>query len=122
MEEKIAKIERVFLGREDHGIFTCIVSFNYGNSGQSGGMYALDEPDHESEPFRRRGTAFGMEFVIRLIDAVGVREFSELADKTVIALIDERGMVAGLKPLPTESGKEFIFKDLADEYFEKQHV
>jgi hypothetical protein len=31
-------------------------------------------------------------------------------------------MVAGLKPLPTESGKEFIFKDLADEYFEKQHV
>jgi hypothetical protein len=102
--EQIAKIRAVRLGWEDHGIFTCMVDLDYGGSGQGAGGYCLDEPRHgeDGEFIGRFGTAFGMEWIIRLMRAVDARDFSKVQGRTVIALRDEgyNGRVRGIKPLP----------------------
>lgn len=118
--EQIAKIESVSLGWEDHGIFTCMVHLNYGGSGQGAGGYSLDEPrrDGEGEFIGRFGTAFGMQWIMNLMQAVGVTDFADLKGRTVIALRDEgfNGAVRGIKPLPTETGETFIFDELTMEF------
>lgn len=118
--EQIAKIRNVKLGWEDHGIFTCRLDLDYGGSGQGAGDYCLDEPRHtaDDEFIGRFGTAFGMEWIIRLMRACGVDDFSKVKDTTLIALRDEgyHGKVVGLKPLPTERGESFIFDELAQEF------
>jgi hypothetical protein len=120
--EQIAKIRSVKLGWEDHGIFTCMVDLDYGGSGQGAGGYCLDEPRHaDGEFIGRFGTAFGMQWIIRLMRAVGVEDFSQIKGKTVIALRDERddgynAKVVGLKPLPFEKGEEFLFEELSIEF------
>lgn len=114
-EERIAKIAGVRLGWEDHGIFTCMVDLDYGSSGQAAGGYALDSQPLPGER-DRRGTAFGMQWVQRLMRAAGVGQFHQVQGRTVIALIGENGRVAGLKPLPTEGGTPFVFADLAAEH------
>ena len=119
--EQIAKIGGVSLGWEDHGIFTCMVHLDYGGSGQGAGGYGLDEPrrDGEGEFIGRFGTAFGMEWIARLMRAAGVNDFSDVKGRTVIALRDGDGWgakVVGLKPLPTESGEPFIFEELSREF------
>lgn len=119
MFERIAKIKRTALGWEDHGIFTCVLHLDYGGSSQSAGVYAMDEYDEEAR--RRRGTAFGMDWIIRTMEAAGVTEWSKIAGRTVIALSESHGgLVLGIKPLPTEPGKTFMFKELSDEHFSKE--
>lgn len=119
--EVIAKINSVRLGWEDHGIFTCMVDLEYGGgSGQGAGGYCLDEPRHADGEFMGRfGTAFGMEWIIRLMRACGVDEFSQIKGRTVIALKsgdDWGAKVVGIKPLPTEKGETFVFEDLSMEF------
>lgn len=118
MREQIAKIERTTLGYEDHGIFTCVLHLNYGSSAQGAGTYALDAYDEDAK--RRTGTAFGMEWIMRVMSACGVDEWSKVRGRTVLALFDEDGLAAqvvGIKPLPTERGEAFMFKELAAEHF-----
>src|SRR5690348_5448746 len=118
--EQIAKIRHVKLGWEDHGIFTCQLDLDYGGSGQGAGGYALDEARKggNDEHIGRFGTAYGMEWIIRLMRACNAQDFSEVKGKTVIALRDEgyHGRVRGIKPLPTERGESFIFDELAIEF------
>lgn len=118
--EQIAKIMAVKLGWEDHGIFTCTVHLDYGGSGQGAGGWALDEPrrGEDNEFIGRFGTAFGMEWVIRLMRAAGVKDFSDVHGRTVIALREEgyNGRVRGIKPLPTERGEPFLFDELVLEF------
>src|SRR3954447_13327238 len=118
--EQIAKIRAVRLGWEDHDIFTCMVDLASGGSGQGAGGYSLDEPRHGEggEFIGRFGTAFGMEWIIRLMRAVDVRNFSKMQGRTVIALRDEGfgGRVRGIKPLPTEKGEPFLFDELSLEF------
>lgn len=118
--EEIAKIERTTLGYEDHGIFTCMLHLNFGGGGQGAGGYSLDAPTHDADGnfTGKVGTAFGMEWVIRAMNACGVREWDEVKGRTVLALRDpDGGQLLGIKPLPTEKGKPFIFADLAAEFF-----
>lgn len=114
--EQIAKIRSVSLGREDHGIFTCMVQLDYGGSGQGAGGYSLDAPRHDEEGkfTGRTGTAYGMDWIIRLMDACGVDDFAEIKGRTVLAIREEgfHGRVLGLKPLPTERGTPFMFDEL----------
>lgn len=119
--EQIAKIERASLGWEDHGIFTCMLDLNYGGSGQGTGGYALDEPrrDGEGQHIGRFGTAFGMEFIIRVMRACGVQDWSKVTGRTVLAIResdDYHARVVGIKPLPTERGEPFIFAELSAEF------
>lgn len=93
MEERIAKIKSTFLGIEDHGCFVAGLELDYGNdSGQNTGLHILE----------------GLK---RTISACGVETWEQIRGRTVIALIGDNKMVKGIKPLPTESGKQFIFTD-----------
>ena len=112
--EKIAKITDTLLGYEDHGIFTVILTLEYGGgSAQGAGMYSLDQYDKETK--QRYGTAAGMDFIIGIIRACGVDQWEKIKGRTVVAIMDRDddwgGKVIGLKPLPTEGGKEFLFTD-----------
>lgn len=115
MNEKIAKITKTMLGYEDHGIFTAWLDLSYGSSGQGAGGYSLDTPiqDENDKFLGRVGTASGMDFIIGIIEACGVQKWEDVAGRTVIALTDSDdewgGKVIGIKPLPTEPGKEFLF-------------
>src|SRR5438045_1865374 len=105
--ETIAKITGAFLGWEDHGILTCTLTLDYGGSGQGTPGYGLDEPrqDAAGKHIGRFGTAFGMEFVARLMRACGVNQWDAIKGRTVIAIRDGEGwngLVRGIKPLPTE--------------------
>lgn len=112
----VAKVERTTLGYEDHGILTCFLHLSYGTGGAQGaGGYALDEYDKTLE--RRVGTAYGCEFLIRLMRACGVDEWSKLKGRTVYAVRDGDGFgatVIGIEPLPTEPGEAFMFADLKE--------
>lgn len=118
--EQIAKIRRVKLGWEDHGIFTCSLDLDYGGSGQGAGGYGLDEPrkGEDGEHLGRFGTAYGMEWIIRLMRACNAEDWRDVEGTTVIALRDEgyHGRVRGIKPLPTEQGEPFIFDELSLEF------
>lgn len=115
MIEQIAKIRSVRLGPEDHGIFTCIVDLDYGGSGQGAGMYAFDQYNPETK--EREATAFGLQWIMRLMQACNVTDFSEIAGTTLIALREDgyHGKVIGFRPLPTGGGREFLFSELSHE-------
>lgn len=89
METKNAKIRSTMLGVEDHGIMTCSISLDYGGMVQGFGGYGFDEPHKtEAEPFGRRGTAYGCEFIRRVLVVVGVDCWEDLKGKHVRAVID----------------------------------
>ena len=119
MQKEIAKIERTALGTEDHGIFTAHLFVNYGGSRQGIGGYALDEwVGPRSSEGRRVGTAYGMEFVARIIRACGVRSWEEVAGRTIFVLRESdqwNAKVLGIENLPTEPGERFVFEDLLSE-------
>ena len=117
-EERIAKIKSADIGWEDHGILTTFIDLHYGGSTHQGVPgHCLDAPSPERSYQRsdRVGTAYGLTFLMRIMDACGVDRWSKVPGRTVVALVRD-GMVAGLKPLPTESGEEFIFADLTAQF------
>ena len=72
MEIKNATITSVSLGKEDHGIPTCFVQLDYGDCGvQSFGGWDL--------------RYYGIDFIVQLLDTIGVREWNDLVGKNVRA-------------------------------------
>lgn len=113
MHEAIAKIESTHLGYEDHGIFTLLLNVNYGGSGQSIGFHSLDNPSPTGKG--RVGTRYGMEYIMRVMSACGVSKWEDVKGRTIIVLKRDNSWhseILGLKPLPTENGKSFLFSDL----------
>lgn len=117
--EQIAKVERTFLGFEDHGLFTLTLSLDYGGSGQGAGMACLDSPvkDESGRFLGREGTKLGHDYIIGVIKAFGVDSWEQIKGRTVIALREPgyNGSVVGIRPLPTEPGTEFIFASVFPE-------
>ena len=108
----VAKITGTFLGIEDHGIFTWYLELDYGHSSQAAGTHMLSYTDREKGFM---GSLKGIESLKKVLSACGVDSWEKLKGRTIYALKnddDEYGLVQGLAPLPTERGKEFIFKDL----------
>lgn len=103
MIEKIAKIENTMLGFEDHGIFTAFLNVRYGeNTHQGVGGYSL-------------GGQHGLEFITRVIRAVGVEKWEDLKGRTIMVLFEDDSWSAlpvGIKNLPTEKGSTLIFKEV----------
>ena len=78
---KNAQIKSTMLGYEDHGILTCSICLDYGDSsGQSFGGYTLDAPrkDPAGKFLGRFGTAYGAEFIAKILNTVGVQTWEEL--------------------------------------------
>lgn len=69
MEEKNARIEKTFLGIEDHDLFTFYLTLDYGNSGQGAGGYVLS------------GKSF--EIIRKILEIVKVDEWEELPGKHI---------------------------------------
>ena len=114
VEQKIAKITHTTFGWEDHGILTCVLHLDYGDAGRQGaGTYCLDSYNKRLK--EREGTAFGLEFLMRCMEAAGVREWEKLPGRTVYAWA-EHTKVHGIGPLPTEPGRKFMFSELTDKY------
>lgn len=118
MHKEIAKIESTSLGTEDHGIFTAMLRVNYGGSSQSIGGYSLDEYDPDLK--RRVGTAFGLEFIKRVLGVCGVTEWEKIKGRTIFVLRQSEGFgakVLGIASLPTEGNETFLFQDLVKEFY-----
>lgn len=89
METRNAVIESTKLGPEDHGIFTAYLTLNYGGSGQGFGGYALDRHNgNRGASSERVGTAYGMEFIRRVMATVGVEKWEDLKGKHVRARME----------------------------------
>lgn len=79
-----AQIESTMLGYEDHGILTCYLHLKWGARGQGFGGYALDKHNGERNlKSRRLGTAYGCEFIARIMQTVGVEKWEDLKGKFV---------------------------------------
>jgi hypothetical protein len=109
--ERIAKIDRTFLGIEDHGILTAILHCFYGGSGQGVGGYALDGKPPGHGEHRAPSSECGR-WVSGVLRACGVDSWEKVAGRTVIVICDGEGFQArpiGIRPLPTERGETFMF-------------
>lgn len=111
-QQIIAKVEDTFLGYEGHGILTASLVLSYGDcSHQATPQFGFDSWNEDER--RRIGTAYGCEFIARLIRACGVDSWEKVKGRTIFALkTDEFGLIKGIQNLPTEPGERFVFDDL----------
>jgi hypothetical protein len=120
-----ALIERTHLGFEDHGIFTAWLTLDYGSSGQGAGMMCLDQPTPR-EPggaFGREGTAYGLDWIIRALETVGVSTWEEVRGKRVYALKPvghEWDLVRGLASIDRPRERMFLFEPHAAAWKERE--
>lgn len=112
----IAKATSVSLFREDHGILTLSVGFDYGDKGAQGlGLVSLDYRDSETN--RHVGTEWAIEYITSVMEAFSVDALEKIKGRTVYVLHREDDRyIAGLEPLPTERGTRIVFGELFDRY------
>lgn len=84
------------LGYEDHGIMTIYLTLDYGGTMQGFGGYALDvysEEDKERLPSKALG-----EWVMNLLDIVGVNKYEDLKGKYIRVELEEgwNGKILGI--------------------------
>jgi hypothetical protein len=120
-----ALIEGTHLGYEDHGIFTAWLTLDYGGGSQGAGMMCLDRPaSREADGDRRReGTAYGLDWLIRALETVGVSTWEEVRGKRVYALKPvgrEWDLVRGLASIDRPRERLFLFKPHAAAWKERE--
>lgn len=109
---EIAKITKAFLGFEDHGILTIMLSLDFGGSGQGAGGYALGRRPSRSDS-DLQGISLDQAKELQrqiggVLEACGVDSWDKVQGRTILAHRGNLGIDA-IKPLPTESGREFRF-------------
>lgn len=115
-DRTIGKATRASICREDHGILTVDISFDYGSAGQGIPGFALDGWDKDEE--RRVGDKRSIEFIAAIMDAFGVDRWEDIKGRTVHVLHEKGksgfggGLIVGIEPLPTERGTRVIFADV----------
>lgn len=65
IEVKNARIESTHLGKEGHGIMTCMIMLDYGGAGQGFGGWSL-------------GGEWGMEYINKVLEVTGVECWEDL--------------------------------------------
>lgn len=100
---RIAKVKDTFLGYEDHGILTIMLSVDYGGSAQGVGLYDLGSDSRDAKPGEWDRWIKGV------LSACGVSQWEKIKGRTIMVLI-EGGLPQAIGPLPTEYGKPFWFK------------
>lgn len=118
------QIESVRLGKEDHDIFTFCLMFNFGGNSQGFMGYTLDDPLLEHGEFvRRRGSASGMDLIIRIIGALGVDSWEDIKGVRAWALfetIEYSSPIIGVRALAGEHSedlKPLVIKEWKQEWF-----
>lgn len=116
-EGQIGTIGSTRLGYEDHGILTASIDVKGDGWGVGVGGFCLDEPAERGN-FKagRRGTAYGLDHIIRLMETVGVDRWEKLPGQQVIVLYEGRagwgGRSIGLAG--TTNDKVLILRKHAD--------
>ncbi len=75
-EIKNAIIESTSLGKEGHGILSCMIHLNYGGAGQGFGGHGFDEWDASQK--KRIGCAYGMRYLARILEVLEVDTWEKL--------------------------------------------
>ncbi len=75
-KQKNACIQSVSFGMGDHGHMSLMLHLDYGGSSQGFGGYSLDTYDTDRK--RRVGTAWGLEWIMQLMETLKVTDFSQL--------------------------------------------
>jgi len=117
-EPQLGVITKVTLGMEDHGIWTFFLFFDFGGSGQGFGGFCLDEWHAESN--RRLGTAAGMDAMMRICYAAGVREWSDLSGRSMFVEREGgwNGSIIAIEAPPfIKGGGRFSVKEWRDAWF-----
>jgi hypothetical protein len=115
---QIGVIKSTRLGYEDHGILTASLGIEWKGGGVSVGGFCLDEPkDREARDYSRRGTAYGLDYIIRIIETVGVDKWEDLIGKQVVVLFEGRSMLGSQSvgiASTTDDDKVLILKEHAE--------
>jgi hypothetical protein len=80
-----AKIDSTHLGSEDHGITTAFLHCSWKGGAVGVGGFCLDVSTGKPD-YKRRGTAYGLDHILRLMETVGVNRWEDLPGKQVIVL------------------------------------
>ena len=115
-ERELGKITNTMLGKEDHGIFTFVLYFDFGDSGQGFGTYRLDKYNKKKE--EAEGSAFGLEAIMRVLEAVGVDTWEELPGNEMWVIRDESKMIRAIEApkYRKSAGRRFDIRELAEKY------
>jgi len=100
VKKELGRIDRVFLGIEDHGIFALSFGVDFGGSGQSIGAFNL----------QYNGS---WRFVRDFLDLFGVYDIQDIKGKTVFALYDSElnnSLIRGFETPKFEGGRTLIFQ------------
>lgn len=113
-QAELASVESTHLGYEDHGIGTAILTFT------GPGWRQANEPrglsDYDKETKRQRGTAYGFDVVLRVIEVLGVDAWEKIAGKRVYVLrVDGRGPIVGIAN-PDKPERHLLFKPHAESF------
>jgi hypothetical protein len=116
---QLATIRRTTLGYEAHGILSSSLHCEWKGGGISVGGYCLDQPkDRDGRDYSRMGTAYGLDFVIRTIETVGVESWEKLTGSSVIVLFTEPNswgsMASGIAGIHND--KVFLPKEHSEEW------
>lgn len=121
MIKKLGKCGKPDLAYEDHGILTLFVSIDFGSSVQGFGGYSLDAYDEQTK--HRKGSAAGMDFIVRLLKLFGVSRLEDIENRPVYALYDSgkwNDPIIGLQTPEFDGNKEFLIKDWQRTWFPKE--
>ena len=118
-KRELGKIKDTFLGFEDHGLFSFFITFDFGTTVQAFAGYRLDQPSKDN---RFRGTAFGCEVIMRILNAVGVDSWEKLVGQEMWA-IREEGMIRGIEaPKYRKGTTPFHIRELIEAFEKREKV
>jgi hypothetical protein len=127
-EARLAKVESAELFIEDHGVLTCYVMLDGGGWGQGFGGLCLSrsDPDPQDKTHRQRGSAQGLDFVLRVLELFRVDKLSQCVGRTVYALYAEpyqlNDSIAGLRLPAFDGGREFLLEDWRKEWEQRTEL
>ena len=118
-KRELGKITETHLGREDHGIMTFYVYFDFGGTSQGFGGYVLDTYNKKTE--KREGTAFGCEVINRILEAVGVRRWEDLVGNEMWVIRNREGFdskIIGIEApkYRKNAGRPFVIDEVIQEF------
>ena len=87
---ELANIKSTVLGWASHGVLSAGLNCEWKSGGVQSGGYCLDMKKSEND-YSRKGTAFGLDHIMRIMETVGVPTWEALTGKQVIVLFDGKG-------------------------------
>lgn len=118
--KELGKVKSVKLAREGHGILTCFVTLDFGGTEQGFGGVALDV--YEKVAKIRKGTAAGMDWIVRLLRLFDADSLDSIVGKTVWAIYKKQGWnepIIGLETPEFDGGRTFMTADWQKEWFKE---